>query len=82
VQKSITYVKFAFDGKTFSLKGTYAYNPGVSVARIIFLGVGGKPGGYSVNGQNAADWTHDDSTREVVVLVGKPLTEDFTVSVN
>lgn len=82
VQKTFTYLQFAFDGKKFSLSGTYGYNPGVGVARIIFLGVGSKPGGYSVNGQNSADWTHDDSTGEVVVPVGKPLTGDFEVSVN
>ncbi|TVY91342.1 putative alpha/beta-glucosidase [Lachnellula willkommii] len=82
VQKAFTYLQFAFDGKRFSLTGTYGYNPGVSVAKIIFLGVGSKPGGYLVNGQNSADWTHDDSTGEVVVPVGKPLTGDLEVSVN
>ncbi|TVY37447.1 putative alpha/beta-glucosidase [Lachnellula occidentalis] len=81
-QKSFTYLQFAFDGKKFSVKGTYGYNPGVGIARIIFLGVGSKPGGCSVNGQNSADFTHDDSTGEVVVPVGKPLTGDFEVSVN
>ena len=82
VQNATTYVTFAFDGKTFTLNGTYGYDAGVGVARIVFLGVGGEPGGCSVNGQNAANWTHDDSTGEVVVPVGKPLTEDFEVSLN
>jgi alpha-glucosidase len=81
VQKSTTYLKFAFDGRTFSVKGNYGYNPGVKVARIIFLGLGGKPHGLSIDGQNAADWQHNDSTGEVIVPAGRPLTSDFTVSI-
>lgn len=82
VQKSTTYIKFAFDGKTFSLKGNYGYNPGVSVTQITFLGVGEKPSGYSVNGQSAANWQHNSSIGEVTVPIGKPLIADFTVSIN
>lgn len=81
-QKATTYIKFAFDGTTFSLEGIYGYNPGVNVARIIFLGVSKKPSGCSIDGQNAADWTHDDSTGEVTVPVGKEMSGDFTVSFN
>ncbi|TVY82073.1 putative alpha/beta-glucosidase agdC [Lachnellula suecica] len=82
VQKSTTFVTFTFDGETFSMNGDYGYDAGVSVARVIFLGLPGKPSGCSVDGQNAGDWQYDSSTGDVTVFVGKPLTGDFTVSVS
>lgn len=82
VQSSTTYIKFAFDGTTLSVKGNYGYDPGVGVTRIIFLGVGGKPSGCSLDGQAAADWEHNDNTGEVTVPVGYRLTKDFTVSIH
>ncbi|KAH6682594.1 glycoside hydrolase family 31 protein [Halenospora varia] len=82
VQKGTTYVKFSFDGRIFSMKGTYGYNPGVGVARVIFLGLGGRPSGCDVDGQGARGWGQNSTTGAVVVPVGKSLTRDFTVSIN
>jgi hypothetical protein len=80
VQKSTTIVKFSLDGKIFSLKGDYGYDPGVKVARIIFLG--GTPHGCSVGGLNVGGWSHDTNTGEFVVPVEKSLAGDFSVSIN
>jgi alpha-glucosidase len=80
VQKSTAFVKFSLDGKILSMEGAYGYDPGLKVARIIFLG--GTPHGCAVDGLNVGEWSHDTNTGEFVVPVGKPLTGDFSVSIN
>jgi alpha-glucosidase len=81
VQKGTTLVKFAFDGKTFSMKGNYGFNAGVKVARIVFLGFKSTPSGCSVDGQKGSG-NHDSKTGDYTVTVGKSLSKDFTVVVN
>lgn len=82
VQKGTTYVKFAFDGKTFSVKGNYGYGAGVKITRIVFLGVGGSVKGCEVDGQGVGGWSHNSSVGDLVVPVGKGLTKDFSVSID
>jgi alpha-glucosidase len=81
VQKATTYLQFSFDGRTFSVKGKYGYNPGVQVQRVVFLGLG-KTKGSSVNAQNTNGWKQDTTTGDVTVDVNKPLTGDFSVGVD
>jgi alpha-glucosidase len=81
VQKSTTYVKFAFDGKTFSMKGNYGYSTNTKITKITFLGVGGNIKGCDVDGASAG-WSRDSGVDKVVVSVNKSLTRDFSVSIN
>jgi len=83
VQKSTTYVKFTFDGKKLKVKGKYGYNAGVNIVSVTFLGLGGKPRRYEVDGKSVSgsSWKADDSKGEVVVQVGKKV-GDFEVSID
>ncbi|CZT41412.1 related to alpha-glucosidase b [Rhynchosporium secalis] len=51
-QKGVTYIKFEFDGRTFSMKGKYGYEAGVAIKRLVFLGVGGDVNGCEVDGKS------------------------------
>ncbi|CAG8954839.1 hypothetical protein HYFRA_00008524 [Hymenoscyphus fraxineus] len=78
VQKATTYVKFNFDGSVFTMQGNYGYDSGVKIARIVFLGVGGK-----TNATVGADQLKSVETgNRVEVVVGKELNADFSTSVN
>lgn len=81
VQKSTTLVQFAFDGQTFSMKGSYGYHSGVSVESIVFLGFKTTPKGCSVDGQGASG-SQNGTNGDYTVQVGKSLTRDFTVTIN
>ncbi|KAH8601722.1 glycoside hydrolase family 31 protein [Bisporella sp. PMI_857] len=81
VQKGTTYVKFEFDGRRLSIKGKYGYDTGVKIASVTFLGLGGKPKGFDIDGKGVSGWTSNDSTGSLIIPVGKSF-GDFTISVN
>lgn len=81
VQKKTTYVNMTWDGKTFRLRGTYGYDAGVGVQRVVFLGVSSKPSSVEVDGVKIGGWDFDGTTGELVVPVGKKALGDFKVVV-
>ncbi|KAL2071530.1 hypothetical protein VTL71DRAFT_12765 [Oculimacula yallundae] len=78
-QKGITYIRFEFDAKTFSMQGKYGYKAGVAVERLVFLGLGGGVKGCEVDGRSIGGWSLDEETGDLIVPVGKPLTRDFKI---
>jgi len=80
VQKSTTHVAFTFDGRTLKIRGKFGYNPGVKIASVTFLGLGGKPTGSKIDGNAVKGWKSDVSAEKLVVPVGKEF-GDFEVAV-
>jgi alpha-glucosidase len=79
VQKGTTFVKFEWNGKTFSMKGTYGFDAGVKVQRVVFLGMKAVPKGCLLDGKACVDWGMNKVSGDVVIVVGKVLAGDFEV---
>ncbi|KAI9643773.1 hypothetical protein NHQ30_007122 [Ciborinia camelliae] len=69
-----TLVDFTWDGKTFEVSGTFGFDAGVSVERVVFLGLGLKSAASSANVSVQANG-------DVVVKVGKSLSGGFSFTV-
>jgi alpha-glucosidase len=82
VQAATTHVQFAFDGKTFSMKGSYGFDAGVQIQSVTFIGLKGKLNSIQVNGKGTSGWSQDESTSEVTVQVGSEIKADLTISVS
>lgn len=82
VQTGTTHLKFEFEGRTLKVKGTYGYDAGVSIRRVTFLGLGGRPSGCNVNGHAISGWRHEAVSGEVVVEVDERMTGEFTLKLN
>lgn len=80
VQKATTYVKFDFDGKHLRIKGRYGYNPGVKIARVIFMGLGKKATGYEVNDRVVNELKGNEGTGSLTIPVGQAI-GDMTISI-
>jgi len=80
-QPATTLVSFAWDGTTFVMNGTYGYDAGVDIARVVFLGIA-LPASCVVQGAVVDGWSHGQETGELVVPVGLALRGDLSVVVN
>ncbi|ESZ98235.1 glycoside hydrolase family 31 protein [Sclerotinia borealis F-4128] len=78
VQKEFSLIEFVWDGETLEAGGHFGFDAGVSIERVVFLGLsgGGGKGGYSAD----AD-VRVGSQGDVVVEVGKMLSGGFSVRV-
>ena len=77
-QNATTEVKFAFESGTLNINGTFGYDLGVNVARVVVLDVQSAPSGALVAGQKA-DFTFDNSSQSVSITVGLPFDKSFEV---
>lgn len=82
VQKSTTQINFSFDGINFQMKGSYGYDPGVEITRIVILGMRGRVTGFSIDGEAVRDWEQSSTNGDMVVSVGKPLAKDFAITIH
>lgn len=69
-QPSTSNINFAFNNSTFSLTGTFAYDPGVKLAEVAFLGQNAAPMSVSVNGAAISENQHAyNATNSVLTVV-------------
>jgi alpha-glucosidase len=80
-QNATTDVSMSYDNGTLSVNGSFGYETGVNVARILVLGVASAPGGASVDGKQAT-FTYDSATQVVSVDVGIPFNSAFQVKID
>lgn len=78
-QAKTTHVNFDYNGLLLHLSGTFGYNPGVTITRVVFVGLQTTPMAAVVNGREAEFMVREENG-DVVVEVGRPF-GNFTVSV-
>jgi alpha-glucosidase len=81
VQAGITSIHFHYLNGEFYTKGKYGYKTPVKVATVTILGVSEPPKGTKIDGVDAQG-TFDKEKGTWTIKVDKPLTGDFTLSIN
>jgi len=80
VQEGYSLIEFYWDGKTFDVSGKFGYDAGVSIERVVFLGLDSSSSGngkqYSTNAN-----TQVSTEGDVVVKVGKEISGGFSITV-
>ncbi|KAF7892407.1 uncharacterized protein EAF01_010487 [Botrytis porri] len=80
VQEGYSLIEFNWDGKSFDVSGHFGYDAGVSIERIVFLGLASSASGSEK--QYGTDASMQISGQgDVVVKVGKELSGGFSISV-
>ncbi|TEY78280.1 hypothetical protein BOTCAL_0050g00110 [Botryotinia calthae] len=80
VQEGYSLIEFNWDGKTFDVSGHFGYNAGVSIERVVFLGLESSSSGNGKQyGTNAN--TQVSTQGDVVVKVGKEISGGFSITV-
>jgi len=80
-QPATTNINFNFDGKTFTMSGSYGFASGVSVTEVTFLGMNNVPKGVEVGGKvlSKNEFAFNNTAKTFIVKVSQPLTKDFSL---
>ena len=81
VQNNTTLIKFKHELGKLQVSGEFGFASGVSIKRIVFLGVIDRPFSCSLDGR-LVGWTHDSEIGKLVMEVDRPLTAGFEVTLN
>ncbi|TGO41584.1 hypothetical protein BHYA_0019g00130 [Botrytis hyacinthi] len=80
VQEGYSLIEFYWDGKTFDVSGHFGYDAGVSIERVVFLGLASSASGtgkqYSANTN-----TQVSAQGDVIMKVDKELSGGFSIAV-
>ncbi|KAF7953317.1 hypothetical protein EAE96_006528 [Botrytis aclada] len=79
VQEGYSLIEFYWDGKTFEVSGHFGYDAGVSIERVVFLGLAGSASGTGKQ-YGANTNTQLSAQDDVVVKVGKELSGGFSIA--
>ncbi|VDB84529.1 unnamed protein product [Peniophora sp. CBMAI 1063] len=77
-QNATTELTFSYANGTLNVNGTFGYDLGVNVARVLVLDVQSAPAGALVAGEKA-DFSFDNSSQSVSISVGLPFDKSFEV---
>lgn len=81
VQEKSTNVKMQFVKGKLSVTGSFAYDVGVKVASVAFLGVESRPTAVAVYpGKDNMPFSYDWTSKVLRVQIDKPLTDGFEVT--
>ncbi|KAK0227678.1 alpha-glucosidase [Armillaria fumosa] len=78
-QSATTNVEMAFANEKLVVSGSFGFEAGVHVAKVLVLGVEAKPNSVHVNNQTAKS-QYDDANKVLNISVGLPLNQAFSVS--
>ena len=81
VQKTSTSVDMQFAKGKLCVNGSFAFDVGVKVASVAFLGVENRPTVVAVDpGEENTPFTYDDASKVLRVQIEMPLTDGFEVT--
>ena len=80
-QNNTTLVKFEYELGKLQVSGEFGFASGVSIKRIIFLGVVERPFSCSLDSR-LMGWTHDSEIGKLVMEVDRPLKAGFEVTLS
>lgn len=82
VPAAMTQVEMTYANGTLTVSGSFGYNVGVSVARVVLLGAAQSPSLVKLNGEETSEPVVYDAASSVAsVAVGLPFNQDFTLQI-
>ncbi|TGO09490.1 hypothetical protein BTUL_0164g00230 [Botrytis tulipae] len=80
VQEGYSLIEFYWDGKTFNVSGHFGYDAGVSIERVVFLGLASSANGTGQQYSAHAN-TQVSAQGDVIVKVDKELSGGFSIAI-